>query len=170
MNTIKLFVIILFSGCFTHDLSAQRQTEVQIILPNAVDMDEMTNADKDKISYSYTDERYKNQMFKFINERNYDEIEKISRSKYYSSLLFFRGKKAERYVTASGIKRALDKFRNTLSSRLNFQPDFINEEDYFGECTRHEIWYFQDKEGRNQKLVVQFVEGYITNLLVSVPE
>jgi hypothetical protein len=170
MNKIIFIVLILLSGCFTQHLYAQNQSEVQIILPEAVDMDEMTDADRDKISYSYTDEQYKNQMFKFINERNYDEIEKISRSKYYSSLLFFRGKKAERYVTASGIKRALDEFRNTLCSRLNFEPDFINEEDYFGECTRHEIWYFQDKEGRNQKLIVQFVEGYITNLLVSVAE
>jgi hypothetical protein len=120
-------------------------------------------------SYHGKHVRFKDSLMMMVLNERYDEIvNEICESNGFVSVLVRKGKNVERFTTSESIKSSLREFRKNLLSDTEIKPSVINEEVYYGEFTRHEIWYFKDFKGDPQKMVVQFVEGTITNILFSL--
>lgn len=162
---IPVLFLLLSKGSF----SQTNEAGLKSIVMNAL-TDENQN-DEWKMPKSYYGKHigFKDSLMMMILENKENEIiNKICQSQGFVSVLLVRGKNTERLTAAESIKEAIIEFRKSLPSNMDIKPSVVNEELYYEELTRHEIWHFNDINCNPQKIIVQFVEGTITNILLTM--
>ena len=158
-NLILPILLLLSTLSFSQDKSDKNKP---VVCTSSV-------SKKDSSSFYKKDHsRFKDSLMKMILDKKDDVIvEEICKSNNFSSVLVFWGKNAERLTEGSDIKGILEIYRKSLPNDVKIKPDFVNEELDNGDFIRHEIWYIKGNSVKDRKMVVQFVNGTITNFLIS---
>ncbi len=111
---------------------------------------------------------YKNEIMKVFVQEDYQTILDICKTKGFSKFMVVKDKSYIFPASESEILTSIKEFKKSLPDNISQTADSIVEETLLGDNSRSETWNYTNKKGQKVRMTVMFINGQITNILVTI--